>query len=489
MSRDPPLLFSSDVDRRLLARSAQRGRLVRLAAGIYSSELHLTPEQVVRRRLWQIVAHEMPGAVIADRSAREGGAARDGRLYVVADRSRPLHLPGTTVLARKGPGPQPGDMVLPDGLHLAGESRALLDNLAPTRPASDGISRTLGRVEIEQWLDSLAAARGEVGLNRLRDQARDLADGLGRHREFTLLDRLVSAALSTRPTGALASPVLRARAAGRPYDPARLASFSRLAQVIEDQAPDVVPALPAHEPHRQLLPFYEAYFSNFIEGTEFTLDEAAAIVFEQAVPDQRPADAHDVLGTYRLTSSLEMHRTPRDGGELVELLRARHAVLLGGRPELTPGQFKQRANRAGSTEFVAPPEVEGTLLEGFERGSGLTSAFARAVFLMFLVSEVHPFTDGNGRIARVMMNAELVRAGEVRIVVPTVYRLNYLSALRAATQTGNDAALIATLAFARRWTARVDWSSRQTAEADLHRTHALRDAREAEEAGLRLVLP
>ncbi|MBW3648603.1 MAG: Fic family protein [Actinobacteria bacterium] len=489
MPGTPPLLFANEVDRRVLARSAQRGRLVRLAAGIYSSELHLEPEQVVRRRLWQIVAHEIPGAVIADRSAREGGTARDGRLYVIAGRNRPLRLPGTTVLARQGLGPQPGDMVLPDGLHLTGEARTLLDNLAPTRPTSDGTSRTLTRVEVEQWLDSLAAARGQDGLHRLRDQARELAPALGRDREFALLDRLMSAALSTRPAGGIVSPALRARAAGRPYDPARLASFSRLARVIEDQAPDILPALPSDESRRQLLPFYEAYFSNFIEGTEFTLDEAAAIVFDRAVPDQRPQDAHDVLGTYRLTSSLELHRTPADGDELVELLRSRHAVLLGGRPELTPGQFKKRANRSGSTEFVAPPEVEGTLREGFARGSGLTSAFARAVFLMFLVSEVHPFADGNGRIARVMMNAELVRAGEVRIVVPTVYRLNYLSALKAATQTGNDAALIATLSFARRWTGRVDWSSRRSADRDLLRTHALRDAREAEDGGFRLVLP
>jgi fido (protein-threonine AMPylation protein) len=35
--------------------------------------------------------------------------------------------------------------------------------------------------------------------------------------------------------------------------------------------------------------------------------------------------------------------------------------------------------------------------------------------MMFLISEVHPFADGNGRIARIMMNAELVAAGEERI--------------------------------------------------------------------------
>jgi len=87
---------------------------------------------------------------------------------------------------------------------------------------------------------------------------------------------------------------------------------------------------------------------------------------------------------------------------------------------------------------VAPGLVEGTLRSGFETGGSLTSPFARAVFMILLVSEVHPFADGNGRITRMMMN---VHAGELRIVIPAVYRLNYLAVLRAATHTSNDAAL------------------------------------------------
>ena len=57
------------------------------------------------------------------------------------------------------------------------------------------------------------------------------------------------------------------------------------------------------------------------------------------------------------------------------------------------------------------------------------SNFQRAIFMMFLVAEVHPFSDGNGRLSRIMMNAELVSAGEQRIIVPTIYRANYLAAL------------------------------------------------------------
>jgi Fic family protein len=57
---------------------------------------------------------------------------------------------------------------------------------------------------------------------------------------------------------------------------------------------------------------------------------------------------------------------------------------------------------------------------------------------MFLVSEVHPFIDGNGRIARVMMNAELSSKGFSKIIVPTVYREDYMGALRKLTRQ-NDA--------------------------------------------------
>ena len=485
----PPLVYAAEHDRRQLSRDARRGRLRRLGQGIYTSDLTAEPEQVVHARLWEIVAHELPGAVIADRSARDGGMPHDGCLFVISDRSRPLLLPGVTVRPRPGVGALPGDLALPGGLHLAGEARTLLENLVPRRRNATGGSRTLNRDEIEAWLDALCAARGEPGLNRLRDQARALAPLLDRHRERDLLDALIAAALGTRPNTTLHTPELRARSAGAAFDQPRLAVLTRFAAALRDRAPEVLPALAADAGRRALLPFYEAYFSNYIEGTEFTLDEAADIIFHQVLPPQRPADAHDILGTYRLAADPgEMGRTPTDPDELVQVLRHRHAVLLGGRPELDPGQFKRRANRAGSTEFVAPDLVEGTLRRGFEAGEELTSPFARAVYLMFLVSEVHPFADGNGRVARLMMNAELVRVGEVRIIVPTVFRLNYLAALKATTHTANDEALPAALSFARRWSARVDFTDRVTSERDLSRTNATRDAREAEDAGVRLTL-
>lgn len=96
--------------------------------------------------------------------------------------------------------------------------------------------------------------------------------------------------------------------------------------------------------------------------------------------------------------------------------------------------FKDKNNYAGSTSFVDYNLVKGTLLKSYEFYSALDHPFAKAAFIMFVVSEVHPFLDGNGRIGRVMMNAELVKAGLSKILIPTVFRDDYMGALKKFTK-------------------------------------------------------
>ena len=133
-----------------------------------------------------------------------------------------------------------------------------------------------------------------------------------------------------------------------------------------------------HVPDRLTLPFFEAYFSNVIEGTEFSIEEAEAIVESGAIPDERPEDAHDVLGTFEAVHDPVLRAaTPATLEELFELLERRHRLVMGGRPDKRPGQFKEKANQAGSYVFVAPPLVEGTLVEGFKRLADLPPGLAR----------------------------------------------------------------------------------------------------------------
>jgi hypothetical protein len=263
-----------------------------------------------------------------------------------------------------------------------------------------------------------------------------------------------------------------------------------LVRTLDHTAPEPVPEL-GPESRWRWLSFFEAYFSNFIEGTEFGVQEARSIAVDGFVPPARPADAHDIAATYRLvTDPLIRSRTPATADELLDLLLVQHSILLAARPDKRPGMFKERPNYAGGYEFVAPELVEGTLRRGFIVLDPLTDPFQRAVALMFLITECHPFDDGNGRLARIFSNAVLTAGGQIRVIIPTVYRNNYLAALAGlSNQAGAGESLIAVLRFAQKWTARVDWTEFDKSLEQLTATNAFLDPGLSDRTGQRLVLP
>ncbi len=481
-----PEVFVSNADLAdAVSREVKLGRLRKLGSRLYTRNLKEPPERIVQRNLWPLVGAYLPGALISDRTALENRPAEDGSIFLVAEHKRDIKLPGVTLRPRKGPGPLESDLPFIAGLRIASQARAFLENMRRSR-ARDGVARTFTKREIEERLDGMLRKGGESALQRLRDEAREIAEKLGLQEEQQKLDVLIGTLLGTRGAP-LESPVGLARVAGSPYDPERLDLFQRLFAELAGTAPITRLARATNGP---ALPFFEAYFSNFIEGTEFAVDEAEDIIFNGKIPAERPEDAHDVLGTWKLVSDQnEMSRIPRNASELNVLLQSRHARIMEGRPDKGPGRFKADRNRAGSTLFVAPELVHGTLTQGFEIYQGLASPLQRAIFMMFLVSEVHPFADGNGRTARVMMNAELVAAGECRIIVPTIYRNNYLMSLKALSQNKITGALVRTMDFAQRYTAAVDFSEMNRARFILDRTHAFADPNEADAAGVRLTIP
>jgi len=239
------------------------------------------------------------------------------------------------------------------------------------------------------------------------------------------------------------------------------------------------------------LPFYEAYFSNYIEGAEFSVDDARTIIETQQPPTRRAAGGHDIIGTHRcVVDPLGRASTSTDVDELEGIMRSRHRTIMVGRPELGPGEFKDENNRVSAVTFVDLNLVSGTLrhvLAGLEK---IPAGFPRAMYMMCVVAEIHPFTDGNGRVARLMMNAELSAVGACRIVVPTVLRNEYISALRRASNIDGDiSALAEVLRSDWAWTAAMPWGNRAATDGQLAATNALLDSVDADERGLHLELP
>lgn len=61
----------------------------------------------------------------------------------------------------------------------------------------------------------------------------------------------------------------------------------------------------------------------------------------------------------------------------------------------------------------------------------------RAVLGHFLFVFIHPYMDGNGRLARFLMNAMLVTGGYVWTVIPVQQRPAYMEALERASSWGD----------------------------------------------------
>lgn len=490
LSDQPEVFLSSASTSRAVGVAVRAGRARKVGPRLYTRNVEAPLEQVVRRNWQRIAALYFPDAVVVDRSAIEAKPSEDGSLFLDVGKSRvrrePLRLPGLTIRPRRGPGPIAGDMPFMDGLHFSGPARKFLDNLRPSRTSRVGVARTLSRAEIEDELVRLASVRGSASLNELRDNARTVAEPLDANAEMEALSMMIGAVLGTRETR-LETPAARAHRRGLGFDPRRLELFEALqAQLMQTPLPNR-PEQPDSFP---AISFIEAYFSNWIEGTEFELAEAEEIVFEGVVPEGRFEDAHDVLGTFELVDSPDLRaRVPDGPDDLLDLLRSHHALMLARRPTVNPGSFKTRPNRAGATTFVHPELVEGTLIEGYRYYEPLPAGLARAIFMMFLVAEVHPFADGNGRVGRVLMNAELSAADMQRVLIPIVYRDDYLQGLRALSQGANPQPLIRVLDFAQAYAAEIEWADLKTAERLLTESNAFVPPDIADERGLRLRLP
>ena len=438
-----------------ISKLLKSGAIRKIAPRVYSSNLDEPIEGIIRRNLFKILGNIYPGVILSHRSAFEFQPTKTGELFITTSYTKKVSLPGITLQFLEGNSIIEGDNKFSGELYVSQKARAFLENLQATKK-SGSASKCLSLAEIEERLEQIIRVNGEDEINKLRDQARAIAAQLKMTKEFEKLSRLISELLTTKTSKILSSPLAIARAFGKPYDPIRLELFETLFRELKQTE------FPYRE-EKNTTPlafrnfaFFESYFSNYIEGTVFEIDEAKKIIQTNKPLKARNDDSHDVLGTYQIVSNKkEMEITPNSPEDFLKIISFRHSILMSARIDKTPGLFKDKNNFAGSTAFVDFNLVRGTLLQSFDFYNALDHPFARSAYIMFVISEVHPFLDGNGRIARVMMNAELVKAVQSKIIIPTVFREDYMGALKKFTKQRKCDTYIKMLQLAHEFSAKV----------------------------------
>lgn len=462
----PEVLFvpaGDNAEAQRLSRLKRAGVVRQLYRGVYTSNSRATDADVVHRNWSTILGYLHKGAVLSHRSAFDAQPHEGVIYFSKAQGSKKLKLPGLvahgTIKDSRGPvtnTTRPGARdVAYKGIYVASPARTYLENLTSDKRL---LARQLPREELEQRLERILAVKGEFGLNELRDDAREVSKITGMESEFKILDSLIGALLGTHSASKLTAAQALARVQGRPYDLERVQLFEKLSHTLR-QFPFANVREPARTGDaRTLFAFAESYFSNYIEGTTFTVEEAEDIIFRGKIIPLRTDDSHDVKGTFEAALLDPFYSQPPEDAEgLLTWLKAANAKVLSSRHDKKPGEWKELANQAGNTLFVVPALVEGTLREAWPLMDLLTHPMQRALLGMFIVAEIHPFNDGNGRTARLLMNSYLSANAHCRIIVPTVFREDYLLSLKALTHQADGTSFIRAMRLCQAWTAELDF--------------------------------
>ncbi|RYE55052.1 MAG: cell filamentation protein Fic [Sphingobacteriales bacterium] len=460
-----------------ISEAVKAGDLKKLVSNIYTTSTSEEPATVLKRNLYVILGMLFPGAVISHRSAIEAGP-KDENIVITYGYSKKIKLPGMTVHLMEGPGPLDNDMPFAGGMHLASPERSWLENLRPTK--AHGFRKTLTQESLEFQLDEYIRVHGEVDFRERINYAHKLGTLSAFSEEIEPFQKLAGALLGTRTHNTLITERGKSRSTGLPFDPERIQRFEKLFEALMKM--ENLPSLMNRETLISSASalvnfcFFDSYFSNYIEGTRFEVEQARQIVYEGQIPEKRP-ESHDVIGTFQMLQlvSRKEEKNWEVVEELIADLKKFHTQIMKAHPDKRPGQFKERRNFAGSTEFVAPNYVGGTFKKGFELYKALPKGFQRAIYVKFMVAEIHPFDDGNGRLSRIVMNREFHRAEQIPIIIPTVFRTDYLGAIKKLTRTNDPAVFLKMLRRAQAFTASLDFSSYEAALSGLSRARAFSD--------------
>jgi Fic family protein len=198
------------------------------------------------------------------------------------------------------------------------------------------------------------------------------------------------------------------------------------------------------------------YHSNAIEGNSLSFGETKAFLLHCVTAQGKPfRDYLDIKGHHEALNYLlgivrqQAPLTEAAVRELYEILLvepyAVDAVTFDGRStnrHIIPGQYKSMPNhvrtRTGEVHYYASPEETpakmADLMAWYRRETDKNERhpLILAATFHYQFVTIHPFDDGNGRMARLLMNLILMQAGFPPVVIPLDAKNEYLHALEQA---------------------------------------------------------
>ncbi len=194
------------------------------------------------------------------------------------------------------------------------------------------------------------------------------------------------------------------------------------------------------------------YHSNNLEGNSLTYGETKALILFGITAQGKPLKDHFEITGHNEAINWILEIVKGEMPLTEAFIRQLHTLLLkessykeaktpeGNRTrrKIEVGKYKTQPNHVitvtGETFYFATPEETPAkmhdLLEWFRKEKSDTNPIILAALFHYRFIRIHPFDDGNGRTARILMNFILMQFGYPPAIIKTEDKENYYAVLR-----------------------------------------------------------
>ena len=198
---------------------------------------------------------------------------------------------------------------------------------------------------------------------------------------------------------------------------------------------------------KQLDAYYKigtTYSSNALEGNSLTLSETKVLLEDGITVGGKPLrDCYEAAGHGRAYDHMVSLARSKNFQLTEDIIKRLHFLFYSGIDAEEAGKYRQGQVFISGTEYVPPTAVDvpvqmAGLTQDLEQKQAALHPVEYAAYAHRRLVDIHPFQDGNGRTARLLMNLLLIRQGYCVVSIPPILRHDYIAALQLAQRSENS---------------------------------------------------
>lgn len=196
---------------------------------------------------------------------------------------------------------------------------------------------------------------------------------------------------------------------------------------------------------KQIQDYYKiglTYSSNALEGNTLDLVETKVVLEDGLTISGKPMKDHlEAMGHAEAFN--ELLNLAKSDSITESDIKSLHKLFYKKIDSDNAGSYRTKSIivTGSDVDFPKPAEIESKMQEFIKQIPQMKKdmrpiEFAAMLHAIFV--NIHPFIDGNGRVARLLMNLALLQAGYNITIIPPVVRADYIRALQESNHNNYE---------------------------------------------------